>query len=166
MYRALFFSIVIFYCANTTAFHVTDWKFSEGNYTLNWVAKWVAAWKRLKVSALEKLVFSWFCWKYKQVNSHPKSYHRLWWYHHDHQRQRAAQQKLQTQTCPDWILNETSIFGRFKPISNSTVLRTFAVVTRRPVELESHWNSRIMQKVVWFQFEKSFFVLKHFERQR
>jgi len=66
----------------------------------------------------------------------------------------TAPQKRQTQTCPDFI-HESSIFGRFKLISKSIVLRTFAVVTRRPVELESHWNSRIMQKVVWFKFEKS-----------
>jgi len=25
-----FIVIVIFYCANTTAFHMSDWKFSEG----------------------------------------------------------------------------------------------------------------------------------------
>ena len=134
LYCALFFGIVIFYCANTTAFHMTDWKFSEGSYTLNWVAKLVAAWKRLKATALEKLVFAWFCSKYKEVNSHPKSYRRLWWYDHDHQRQRAAPQKLQTQTSPDFFL-EPSTFGRFKLISNSTVLRTFSVVTRQPVEL-------------------------------
>jgi len=39
--------VVIFYCANTTALHIRDWKFSEGVIRLNWVAKWVAVWKRL-----------------------------------------------------------------------------------------------------------------------
>ena len=50
-----FIVIVIFYCANTTAFHMSDWKFSEGVVRLNWVAKWVAAWKRLKSTGLEVL---------------------------------------------------------------------------------------------------------------
>ena len=51
-----FIVIVIFYCANTTAFHMSDWKFSEGVVRLNWVAKWVAAWKSLlKTTGLEVL---------------------------------------------------------------------------------------------------------------
>jgi len=44
------FSHVIFYCANTPACHVPDWKFSEGGRWLNWVANWVAAWRRLKTT--------------------------------------------------------------------------------------------------------------------
>jgi len=28
------------------------WEFSEGVVRLNWVAKWVAAWKRLKTTGL------------------------------------------------------------------------------------------------------------------
>jgi len=40
--------IVIFYCANTTVFPMSDWKFSEGVNKLNWATKW---------SLLEK------CWK-------------------------------------------------------------------------------------------------------
>jgi len=43
-----FFDIVIFYCANTTAFPICDWKVSEGVDRLNWVAKWFASWKMLK----------------------------------------------------------------------------------------------------------------------
>jgi len=35
--------IVIFYCANTTAFHMPDWNFRKGVDTLSWFAKWVAA---------------------------------------------------------------------------------------------------------------------------
>ena len=38
-----FLVIVIFYCADTTALHMPDWKFSKGGRYLNWVAKWVAA---------------------------------------------------------------------------------------------------------------------------
>jgi len=38
-----FLVIVIFYCVNTTAFHMPDWKFSERVVRLNWVAKWVSA---------------------------------------------------------------------------------------------------------------------------
>jgi len=34
---------VIFYCANTTALHMPDWKVSEGFVWLNCVAKWVDA---------------------------------------------------------------------------------------------------------------------------
>jgi len=34
--------IVIFYCGNTTEFHLPDGKFSEGVVRLYWVAKWVA----------------------------------------------------------------------------------------------------------------------------
>jgi len=47
--------IVIFYflvIANTTAFYVPDWRFSEGVIRLNWVAKWAAAWNRLKTTDL------------------------------------------------------------------------------------------------------------------
>jgi len=43
-----FFVIVIFYCANTTALPMSDWKISEGVDRLNWVAKWVTAWQMLK----------------------------------------------------------------------------------------------------------------------
>jgi len=35
--------IVIFYYANTTAFHMSDWNFLEGVVRLYWVAKRVAA---------------------------------------------------------------------------------------------------------------------------
>ena len=38
-----FLVIVIFYCANTTAFHMPDLEFLEGVVTSNWAAKWVAA---------------------------------------------------------------------------------------------------------------------------
>jgi len=38
-----FLVIVIFYFANTTAFHIPGWKFSEGGVGLYWVTKWVAA---------------------------------------------------------------------------------------------------------------------------
>ena len=48
-----FIVIVIFYCANTTAFYMFDWNFRKGVVRLNWVAKWVAAWKRLKTTGLE-----------------------------------------------------------------------------------------------------------------
>jgi len=34
---------MVFYCANTTAFHMPDREFSEGDVRLNWAAKWVAA---------------------------------------------------------------------------------------------------------------------------
>jgi len=40
-----FIVIAIFYSANTTAFHMSNWKFSEGGRWLNRVAKWVAAWR-------------------------------------------------------------------------------------------------------------------------
>ena len=50
-----FIVIVIFYCANTTAFHMSDWKFSKGVVRLNWVAKWVTTWKRLRTTGLEVL---------------------------------------------------------------------------------------------------------------
>jgi len=33
---------VIVHYENTTAFHMPDWKFSEGVVRLIWVAKWVA----------------------------------------------------------------------------------------------------------------------------
>ena len=49
-----FLVIVIFYCANETALHMPDRKFSKGFVRLNWVAKWVAAWKRLKTIVLAK----------------------------------------------------------------------------------------------------------------
>jgi len=35
--------VLIFHCANTTAFHMPNWKFLKGVVRLNWVAKWVAA---------------------------------------------------------------------------------------------------------------------------
>jgi len=38
-----FLVIVIFYFANTTAIHMSDWKFSEVVVRLNWVTKWVTA---------------------------------------------------------------------------------------------------------------------------
>jgi len=47
-----FLVIVIFYFANTTAFHMPDWKFSERVVRSNRVAKWVAACKRLKTTRL------------------------------------------------------------------------------------------------------------------
>ena len=34
-----FLIIVIFYCANATAFHMPDWKFRKGVVRLNWFAK-------------------------------------------------------------------------------------------------------------------------------
>jgi len=43
-----FLDIVIFYCTNTTAFPMSDWKIWEGVNRLNKVAKWVAALKILK----------------------------------------------------------------------------------------------------------------------
>jgi len=50
-----FIIIVILYCTNTTAFHMSHWKFSEGVVRLNCVAKWAAAWKTLKTTGLEVL---------------------------------------------------------------------------------------------------------------
>jgi len=38
-----FLVILIFYCANTTAFHNSYWKMLEGVNRLNLIAKWVAA---------------------------------------------------------------------------------------------------------------------------
>jgi len=38
-----FLVIVIFYCANTAAFHMPDWNFGKEIAKLNWVAKWVIA---------------------------------------------------------------------------------------------------------------------------
>jgi len=38
-----FLVIVIFYCANTTALHMPEWKCLEGVVSLNWIVKWVAA---------------------------------------------------------------------------------------------------------------------------
>jgi len=45
--------VMIFYCANTNAFHMPDWKFSEGVVRLNRIAKWIAASKRLKTTGLK-----------------------------------------------------------------------------------------------------------------
>jgi len=43
-HRTLLLVIVIFHCANPTAFHMSDWKFfRKGDVGLNWDAKWVAA---------------------------------------------------------------------------------------------------------------------------
>jgi len=47
-----FLVIVIFYFANTTAFHIPGWKFSEGVVRWKWVTKWVAPWKRSKTTGL------------------------------------------------------------------------------------------------------------------
>ena len=48
-----FLIILILSCANTAALHTPDWKFSGGVVKLNRVAKWVAAWKSLKTTALK-----------------------------------------------------------------------------------------------------------------
>jgi len=49
-----FQNIAIFYCANTTVLHMPDRKFSEGVVRLTCVAKWVAAWKKLKTTDLNE----------------------------------------------------------------------------------------------------------------
>jgi len=55
--------VMIFYCANTTAFQMPDWKFSEGVVWLNWVAaKWVAACSQLnKIGQWSKTNLGPFC---------------------------------------------------------------------------------------------------------
>jgi len=39
----IFLVILIFYCANTTAIDMPDWKFQKGIVRLIWVAKWISA---------------------------------------------------------------------------------------------------------------------------
>jgi len=53
--------IVIFYCTNTTAFLMSDWKILEGVDRLNWVAKWVAAWKMLKKHWIWTYIWCYVC---------------------------------------------------------------------------------------------------------
>ena len=50
-----FIVIVIFYCANTTALHTSDWKFSEGGRWVKLGCKMGRAGKRLKTTGLEVL---------------------------------------------------------------------------------------------------------------
>jgi len=49
-----FIVIEIFHCASTTALQTTG-NFRKGVVRLNWVAKWVATWKKLKTTASEVL---------------------------------------------------------------------------------------------------------------
>ena len=63
-----FLAIVIFHCARTIASHLSDWKFSKGIVRLKWVAKLVAAWKRLKITNVHMCdplslhrVWKWLC---------------------------------------------------------------------------------------------------------
>jgi len=44
---------VIFYCANTTALHMPDWKFSEGGRWVKMVCRMGRCMNRLKTTGLE-----------------------------------------------------------------------------------------------------------------
>ena len=78
--ESYFLVVVILYCANIPALLVPDCKFSEGVVWLNWVAKWVAAWKRSKNTGLGLIlkVIGWLMVRFCQQKVFVKSICLVW----------------------------------------------------------------------------------------